>query len=115
MKRFMAAAGMWVGLAGCQAPWVQYPTLIPREPNAEAATFQLHDPLPDQSMGPNVGGRPPTSLIQRSEPRRTMEAAIPRIESEGSGPVGVPPDSPFTPVPDYPGMGSQRYPGTISP
>ena len=82
--------GLSVGLllvAGCQAPWIQRPSLYPGNPAAERASYTLHDPMPDASLGPNVGGRPRESLIQRSEPRRTMEAAVPAMT--GSQPPGM--------------------------
>lgn len=82
--------GLCVGLllvAGCQAPWIQRPSLYPGNPAAERASYTLHDPMPDASLGPNVGGRPRESLIQRSEPRRTMEAAVPAMTGQ-QGPAG---------------------------
>ncbi len=85
--------GLSVGLllvAGCQAPWIKTPTLYPGNPEAERASYTLHDPMPDASLGPNVGGRPRESLIQRSEPRRTLEAAIPAMTGQQPGVSGSP-------------------------
>src|SRR5687768_12849832 len=102
--------GLLVGLlalAGCQAPWIQTPSLYPRDPASERASYTLHDPLPDNSLGPDAGGlRPRDAHTQRSEPRRTMEAAIPAMTSggyiPGSGPQMMPPPP-------------SSYPNTISP
>lgn len=80
-SRISLCAGLLL-VAGCQAPWIQRPSLYPGNPAAERASYTLHDPMPDSSLGPNVGGRPRESLIQRSEPRRTMEAAIPAMTGQ---------------------------------
>ena len=69
-------------VAGCQAPWIQVPSIFPGNPTAERASYAQHDPMPDYSLGPNVSGRPRESLVQRSEPRRTMEAAIPAMTNQ---------------------------------
>lgn len=73
-------------LTGCQAPWPQFPTLNPRSPQAERASFSQHDPFPDSSLGPNVNGRPREAFTQRGEPRRTLEAAIP-VMTQGENPA----------------------------
>ena len=88
--------------AGCQAPWIQFPQLNPRSPEAERASFSQHDPLPDSSLGPSVSGRPREALIQRGEPRRTLEAAIPTM-TQGGAPGGIMPSAP------------SEYPGTVRP
>lgn len=101
--------GIFVGLllvAGCQAPWIQVPSLVPGNPAAERASYTLHDPMPDSSLGPNVSGRPRESLVQRSEPRRTMEAAIPAMTNQQPPGVGGQP----LPQP-LPGS----YPDSVSP
>lgn len=76
-------------MAGCQAPWIQWPSLYPRSPAAERASFTQHDPLPDSSIGPSGGGdRPREAATQRGEPRRTLEAAVPTMIQSG-GPGGM--------------------------
>ncbi|MDB5385170.1 MAG: hypothetical protein JWM11_816 [Planctomycetaceae bacterium] len=75
-------------LAGCQEvrnrmPWVQFPTLAPRSPAAERESYSQHDPLPDDSLGPSVSGRPREALIQRGEPRRVLEASVPTAFQNG--------------------------------
>ncbi|MES2792785.1 MAG: hypothetical protein V4719_24440 [Planctomycetota bacterium] len=85
--------GLSLGLllvAGCQAPWIQVPSIVPGNPASERASYTLHDPLPDSSLGPNVGGRPRESLVQRSEPRRTIEAAIPGMTNQQPPGLGGP-------------------------
>jgi hypothetical protein len=83
-------------MAGCQAPWIQYPQLQPRSPAAERASFSQHDPLPDDSIGPDMNGRPRESFIQRGEPRRILEASIPTsTPGNGSG-------ASQSPLSDYP-------------
>ena len=92
--------GFLLGLllaAGCQAPWIQVPSIYPGNPAAERASFALHDPLPDSSLGPSFSGRPREAQVQRSEPRRTMEAAIPALTYQqvpgGMGPQMIPPST----------------------
>ncbi len=95
-----------LALAGCQAPWIQVPQLAPRDPAAERASFTQHDLLPDNSMGPNTGARPRDAMIQRSEPRRSMEASMPAMTggsyAPGRSPQMMPPPA-------------STYPNTISP
>lgn len=98
-----------LALTGCQAPWIKVPTLFPGDPAAERASYTINDPLPDNSLGPNPGGlRPREAGTQRSEPRRTMEAAVlshtsPQyIPGSGPGPQLMPPPA-------------STYPNTISP
>ena len=85
--------GLSVGLllvAGCQAPWIEGPSRYPRNPAAERESYTRHDPMPDSTMGPSVGGRPRESLIQRSEPRRSLEAAIPVMSNPQPPGLGGP-------------------------
>lgn len=93
-------------LAGCQAPWIQVPSIFPGNPAAERASYTLHDPLPDSSLGPNTSGRPREALVQRSEPRRTIEASMPSMTNQrtpgAGGPQNVPP-------------ATSNYPNTITP
>ena len=81
---------MLLMLAGCQAPWPQLPSLYPRSPEAERASFSQHDPLPDSSLGPSVNGRPREAFTQRGEPRRTLEAAMPSM-TQGGNPATMQP------------------------
>ena len=99
-KIMVSRIGLVLGLlltAGCQAPWIRVPwqpTYL-GNPAAERASYVLHDPLPDDSVGPSVSGRPREALVQRSEPRRTMEAAIPAMTYQqvpgGAGSQMIPP------------------------
>jgi hypothetical protein len=82
---------MLLTTAGCQAPpWIQLPQLRPGNPEAERASFSQHDLLPDSSLGPNISGRPREAIIQRGEPRRTLEAAVPTMIQSG-GPASMQP------------------------
>jgi hypothetical protein len=80
----MSLIALLLTMAGCRAPWIQYPQLRPGSPEAERASFSQHDLLPDSSLGPNVSSRPREALTQRGEPRRTLEAAIPTMIQSGS-------------------------------
>ena len=95
-----------LALVGCQSPWYRSPAIYPGDPAAERASYSQHDPLPDNSLGPNVEGRPRDAYTQRSEPRRSIEAAIPVM----------------TGGPNFPGRAPQMmpppassYPNSITP
>ena len=101
--------GLSLGLlltAGCQAPWIQVPSIFPANPAAERASYTLHDPLPDSSLGPSVSGRPSEALIQRSEPRRTIEASIPSMTNQQAPGMGRPQNIP---------PATSNYPNSVAP
>lgn len=105
-SRIIPVLGL-LALAGCQAPWIQGPSVFQGNPAAERASYTLHDPLPDSSLGPDTSGRPREAYTQRSEPRRTMEAAMPAMTG-----------SPFIqggPAPQMMPPPPSSYPNTISP
>jgi len=75
-------------LCGCQIPyWMRVPMLAPSHPQAERESYDLHDPLPDSSYGPDISGRPREAQVQRSMPRRTLEAASPSYLGGESAPA----------------------------
>lgn len=84
-----ACLGMLVtsSLVGCQTggQQVALPTLRPRDTNQERAGFAQHDPYPDSTMGPETYGRPRDFQIQRTEPRRILEATVPSYSSVSPG------------------------------
>jgi hypothetical protein len=51
------------------------PSLAYGDPRAERRAYDYHDPLPEGNVGPLVE-RPRAAMIQRSEPRRTLEHAV---------------------------------------
>src|SRR5262245_20918377 len=104
LSRIVLALGV-VSLAGCPAPWIRGPSLYPTDPAAERASYTLNDPLPDSSLGPNVSSRPREAVTQRSEPRRTTEAAIRSMNA-----VPVPGGAPQMIMPPPGG-----YPETVAP
>lgn len=97
----MSLIALLLTMAGCRAPWIQYPQLRPGSPDAERASFSQHDLLPDSSLGPSVSGRPREAFIQRGEPRRTLEAAMPTMIQNGA-PANMQPIQ-------------SDYPGTVVP
>lgn len=101
MVRRSCLIAIFVMSAGCQAPWIQFPSLLPGSPAAERASFSQHDPLPDSSLGPGVSGRPREAFTQRGEPRRTLEAAMPSMTQTGDPAMmqSVPSEYPETVMP----------------
>jgi hypothetical protein len=104
--RFSLVLGL-LAVAGCQAPWIKFPTLYPSDPAAERASFAKHDLLPDSSMGPETNARPRDGWTQRSEPRRALEA-YPAPSSSVYSPIGPSPAG----VPPPP---SVNYPNSVAP
>jgi hypothetical protein len=125
------AAAFVVGAAGC-SPTTRLPTLCPSPGDADARSFNVHDPLPETNIGPDMGARPPGFMQDWSEPRRTRAAqdmlgvapgggsAVPGGPVAPGGPVpgGPVPTGPGAPMgppgqPVGPGPSSQVYPNAV--
>ncbi|HBH54411.1 MAG TPA: hypothetical protein DDY91_21205 [Planctomycetaceae bacterium] len=64
-----------LALAGCvSSQHTRLPTLSYNRPDVERKSYEYFDPAPDRDAGPAID-RPPGMEIQRSEPRRSREAA----------------------------------------
>src|SRR3712207_9149809 len=61
-------------LAGCITPWnTRLPTFEPRPPALERRSFQVHDPFPEDDIGPETMVRPREFREPRDETRRATE------------------------------------------
>ena len=61
-------------LAGCcGAPETRFLTLSPRSPAVESQSYNLHDPFPDESAGPNTFTRPRAFMEPRSDTRKNLD------------------------------------------
>jgi hypothetical protein len=109
-------------IAGGCSPQTRLPSIFPSPGDSDKRSFNVHDPLPEADIGPDMGARPRGFEYDRAEPRRTQEAqgqlgVLPHGEGSmggpppGSGPPGsvppgaVPPGAvPPGAVPVGPGM-----------
>ena len=58
-------------LAGCASKsMTRFPRLMAQHPAVEKRAFQIHDPLPDSNLGPDMQNRPREFNVQRTESRR---------------------------------------------
>jgi hypothetical protein len=63
-----------IGLSGCMgAPETRFLSCIPRPPGVEARSYDLHDPFPDESAGPETFTRPRAFQEPRSDTRKTND------------------------------------------
>ena len=61
-------------LAGCQnTQETRFLTWFPRPAAQESRSYELHDPFPDESLGPNTFTRPRTFIQPRTEQRKTND------------------------------------------
>ena len=105
--------------AGCQQ--TRLPSLVPSPYDADKRSFNVHDPLPETNIGPDMGARPPGFMQERSEPRRTMDAeSLLGVPAGGTNaaPSGAqmvaPPGAPMVAPPGAPiGPSSQLYPDAV--
>jgi hypothetical protein len=118
-------AGLLAGAAGC-SPTTRLPTLAPSPGDTDARSFNVHDPLPQTDIAPDMGARPPGFMQDWSEPRRSRAAqdmlGVPpggdgAVPSGPGGPVpgGPVPGGPMAPPgqPIGPGPSSQVYPDAV--
>jgi hypothetical protein len=108
---------------GCQG--TRLPNLVPSQYDSDKRSFNVHDPLPETDIGPDMGARPPGFLQERAEPRRTQESqALIGVQPGGNnnapppgapmGGPGVPMGGPVVAPPGAPiGAPSSLYPDTV--
>ena len=93
MNRAMERGAILLGLiltGGCQE--TRYLSCIPRPPAVEAKSYDLHDPYPDETIGPKTGTRPRDFEIPRSDTRKTYDlrnlqsarATAPLLQANGN-------------------------------
>ncbi len=92
--------------AGCLSPYnTRFPSLLYGSPSAERKSFEVHDPLPSVSEGPDTHVRPRGFEAPRSEARQAAESAQRRQ-------LGVPAPEFQQPVaPEFPPTGN--YPQSV--
>ena len=71
LRRCLLAGLLLAG--GCHSSPIQLPKLRARHPAVEKAAYRLHDPFPDDTLGPETQIRPRGFDLQRTEPRRAAE------------------------------------------
>ena len=82
-------------VSGCFSPArTRYPTWEPGDPRAEKRAYELHDPLPDRTTGPDTLSRPRGFELQRTEPRRALEGRPQMVAPMGSPEYLPPPTGP---------------------
>jgi hypothetical protein len=92
-------------VTGCITPWnTRLPTLDPGIPAVERRMYEIHDPYPEQDLGPDTQTRPRYFEEPRSQPRRLLEGRMLR----DLGPSGVP-TTPAVPP------SAAQYPDSVQP
>lgn len=74
MKRATERGVIILGLmlaGGCQE--TRLVSCVPRRPAVEAQSYDIHDPFPDDEIGPNTFSRPRTFDVPRSDTRKTFD------------------------------------------
>lgn len=105
--------------AGCVNPLnTRFPELAPRAPELERRESQIHDPYPDERIGPTVGFRPLNFQQQRSEPQNAKDRFYTSVLRSPNRPSPALPNRPPLLAPPGasapPGLPQQRmgtYPG----
>lgn len=69
--RWLVAALLVAGSTGCQE--TRFLSCQTRDPRVEARSYDLHDPFPDEDIGPETFVRPRTFEEPRSEPRKSFD------------------------------------------
>ena len=62
-----------IGLTGCMQQETRFLSCLPRSPGVEARSYDLHDPFPDEEVGPKTGVRPRAFQVPRDETRKTND------------------------------------------
>lgn len=89
-REWLVVALLMASGLGCQE--TRFLSCQPREARLEARSYDLHDPFPDEQIGPETYVRPPAFLEPRSETRKSFELR----NLLASGGV-VPPAQPYWP------------------
>ncbi len=71
MIALLVVEGM--GLTGCMQQETRFLSCLPRPPGVEARSYDLHDPFPDEDVGPNTFTRPRAFQEPRGETRKTND------------------------------------------
>lgn len=92
-------------LSGClNSRDTSYPQLQTGPPTFENRRYQVHDPFPDRSAGPDTMSRPRGYDRQRTEPRRAVDNTMPDGIQGGFGTMSPAPMN---------GPTSWQYPQTV--
>lgn len=98
LVRGLRAFGMLgsAALCGCINPYnTRLPTVATPPPPVEKRSYDIHDPFPDEQLGPETYTRPRGFDEPRAEPRKILE---------GRSLLGLPPGS---------STGSFNYPNAV--
>jgi hypothetical protein len=87
--RLVAAlsAALVIAAGGC-SPNTRLPTIFPGPGDTDSRSFNVHDPLPETDIAPDMAARPPGFMQDWSEPRRTRAAQGMLGVQPGGNPVG---------------------------
>ncbi len=101
---------------GCQG--TRLPNLAPSQYDSDKRSFNVHDPLPETNIAPDMGARPPGFMQERAEPRRTQESqaliGVPPGGTNNAPPPGIPMGGPMVaPQGAPPGAPSSLYPDNL--
>ena len=92
--------------SGCITPYnTQFPSFGFKHPLVEKRSYEIHDPYPDASLGPDTQSRPRGFDIERREPRRKREQNF-LLQSQPE--PGIP-----TPTPPAGGPTGWKYPHVV--
>lgn len=101
------ALAVTLPISGCITPYnTQFPSFSFKHPLAEKQAYEIHDPFPDSSMGPDTHTRPRGFDVERREPRRKREQNfLMQMQPE----LGIP-----TPAPPATGPTGWKYPDVVT-
>jgi hypothetical protein len=109
---FVVSVALVLAGSGC-SPTTRLPSIYPSPGDSDARSFNVHDPLPETDIGPDMGARPPGFMQDWSEPRRTRAAqSMLGVQPGGGGNGPGAPIVPGGPVPGgpMPGPGGPMVP-----
>jgi hypothetical protein len=117
----IVVAALLVAIAGGCSPTTRLPTIYPSPGDSDSRSFNVHDPLPQNDIAPDMGARPPGFMDDWSEPRRSRAAQdMLGVPPGGGGPgpggpvPGAVPGGPVVAPPGQPiGPSSQMYPDAV--
>ena len=91
---------------GCITPYnTKFPSFGFKNSLVEKRSYEIHDPYPDASLGPDTQTRPRGFDIERREPRRKREQNF-LLQSQPE--LGIP-----TPTPPAGGPTGWKYPNVV--
>jgi hypothetical protein len=77
----------WIVVASVGCAQTHYPSILPSASENDRRSFNVHDPLPETNIAPDMASRPRDFTNEWAEPRRTQEAQ----QLLGVPPGGAPP------------------------